>query len=81
MSVPGTVRLPSTVTLCKTLNIMATKVTNLQSAPGWVQSTIQSECMGRITSPKSFKRTEDKWTGRTLEDPKKIQNSRSTETK
>jgi hypothetical protein len=48
---------------------MATKDTNSQSSPGRVQSTVQSERMGRITSLKSFERTEDKWTGRTPEDP------------
>jgi hypothetical protein len=66
---------PSPSPCVKTLNIMATKDTNSQSAPGWVQSTVQSERMGRITSLKSFERTEDKWTGRTPEDPERIQNS------
>jgi hypothetical protein len=72
---------PSPSPCVRTLNIMATKDTNSQSASGRVQSTVQSERMGRITSLKSFKRTEDKWTGRTPEDPERIQNSRSTETK
>jgi hypothetical protein len=53
MSVPSTVRLPFTVTLCKYLNIMETKDTNLQLVPGRVQLTVQSEHMGRITIPKS----------------------------
>jgi hypothetical protein len=53
MSIPGTVRLPFTITSCKYLKIMETKDTNLQLAPGRVQSIVQSERMGRITSPKS----------------------------
>jgi hypothetical protein len=53
MSVPGTVRLPFIVALCEYLKIMATKDTNSQLVPGWVQSTVRSERMGKITSPKS----------------------------
>jgi hypothetical protein len=53
---PGTVRLPVTVTLCKNLKIMATKVTNLQSAPGREQSTVRSERTGRVSSPKPTKK-------------------------
>jgi hypothetical protein len=66
---------PSLSPCVKTQKTMATKDTNSQSAPGQVQSTVQSERMGRITSPKFFERTEDKWTSRTPEDPKWIQNS------
>jgi hypothetical protein len=51
---------------------MDTKVTSSQSASGRVQLTLDSERMGRITSLKSFKRGEDKWTGRTPEDPEWI---------
>jgi hypothetical protein len=72
---------PSPSAHVKTLNIMATKDTNSQSASGRVKLVVQSERMGRITSLKSFKRIEDKWTSRTPEDPERIRNSRSTETK
>jgi hypothetical protein len=56
MSAPGTVRLPITVTLCKNLKIMATKVTNSQSAPGQEQSTVRSERKGSVSSPKPTKK-------------------------
>jgi hypothetical protein len=59
---------PSSSPCVNTLNIMATKGTNSQSASGWVPSIVQSERLGRITSLKSFKRIEDKLTGRTPED-------------
>ena len=60
---------PSPSSCVKTLNIMATKENNSESAPGKVQSTIQFERIGRITSLKSFKRTEDKRSGINPEDP------------
>jgi hypothetical protein len=60
---------PSPSPCVRTLNIMATKDTNSQSASGWVQSTVESERMGRISSLKSFKRTEDKWTGKLQRTP------------
>jgi hypothetical protein len=66
---------PSPSPYVKTLNIMATRDTNWQSSPRQVQSTVQSERMGMITSLKSFKRTKDKWTSRTPEDPEWIHNS------
>jgi hypothetical protein len=55
---------PSLSPCVRTLNIMGTKDTNSQLAYGKVQSIVEAECMGRISSPKFFKRTEDKWTGK-----------------
>jgi hypothetical protein len=48
----------------RTLNIVATKDTNSHSTIRGVQSTVESKRMGRISSLKSFKRTEDKSTGK-----------------
>jgi hypothetical protein len=59
---------PSSSPHVRTLNIMATKDTNSNSASGRVHSTIESKRMGMISSLKSFKRTKDKWTGKNLED-------------
>jgi hypothetical protein len=61
---------PLTSCCVRTINIISNKDTKWQSAFEKVQSIVQSKCMVRITSLKSFWRTKDKWTSRTLEDPK-----------
>jgi hypothetical protein len=66
MSVLGTMRLPFTVTLCKYLRIMEAKDTNSQLAPRQVQSTVRSERMGKITSPKSTREAPSHNRGYTL---------------
>jgi hypothetical protein len=60
---------------------MDTKDTNSYSTSRQVQLTVQSKLMGRITSLKSFKRTENKLTGRTPEDPEWIHKTQRTEAK
>jgi hypothetical protein len=56
----------------RTLNIFATKDNKSKLASGWVQSKFESEHMGRKSSPKSFKRTEDKWNGKLQRTPNRF---------